>query len=371
MNKKKVSFLLAVIIIFVIVAYYRGWFLFSNHNIELELVPYTREIKKIEELSKSDPQEAEKIFDTKILPNLSKKLQHKIDFIRNGRVGGANFYGKVIDQNNNPVVHAKIHYLMHGAYLAPGSGLGDVYTDNNGLFHLSGKASTIYLEDIIHPNIHYNPPATAENQANIENRLLSEGQNDPISFSALNKYTEKTPYVFKVWRTDIFENVKSGERFFDINSDGTIYTLDFNKETSNEIIKKGNGGGHLRVSCNRPQMKTSRDYKDWKIVITPVNGGIQTTKDSYMDVAPDAGYKKSFIIDMKKDSPNYKTELNNQRYYFFTNNGEVYGSLFIHFEPHASNSRKGKIVNKCYLDMAFKINLEGTRNLAERARAFR
>ena len=103
-------------------------------------------------------------------------------------------------------------------------------------------------------------------------------------------------------------------------------------------------------------MSDHLDKLDWQVSITPVDGGIMTTDDLYMNLAPENGYMPSLTVDMNTASPDYQDVLGDQRYYFTSQNGQVYGALFVYYEPHRKDH--------CKITIEYKVNLNGSRNLA-------
>jgi hypothetical protein len=101
------------------------------------------------------------------------------------------------------------------------------------------------------------------------------------------------------------------------------------------------------------------DYGDWSVTISPVNGGgIQETDDLYMNMAPKTGYLPSLTIDRRIGSSSYLPALLNKRYFFTSNDGQDYGSLYVHYEPFAREDIDG-----CIIRFSWKLNTTGSRSL--------
>lgn len=266
------------------------------------------------------------------------------------------FYGKVIDQHERPVSEARISYFIAGQFLAAGAGSGFTLSDEQGYFTIRGEGAAIVIQTITHPLIDYNSPK-------------SESEMKSVSFSQRSsqtriedweQYTIHNPYLFKAYRVNKFEDVKSGNVPTAFIPDGRIYTLDvFKKGRLYKWNKwqEGETDGILRASCERAAMADGRDYQDWRITLTPVDGGIQVTDDIYMNEAPESGYQSSFIIEQNLSSPDYQNFVNNQKYYIIANNKKYYGSLYMHYNPHFRN-------DECVISISYKTNLNGSRNLA-------
>lgn len=275
------------------------------------------------------------------------------------------FYGRVIDQYGQPVKNASVGYTGENAHLSAGGGMGSVRTDEAGYFIIETTGAALELSGIGHPEIDSVSFETP-------NRLTSTSTKSPKEFVIrflshdksgavlnYNNYSEKSKaYIVNAWRLGEYEGALGGDVIARYDADGKYYTLLLEQEVYDNRLKEGKTAGNIHVSCTRPHMEGIRDYGDWRVSITPINGGIQETTDLYMNEAPETGYKPSLNIVMNKGDSNYRPYLRNKRYYFKSNNGKEYGSLFIHFQPFISVKRE-----TCRLDIYYRINPTGSRNL--------
>jgi hypothetical protein len=338
--------------------YFQGWDTYVTHpGIDPELAPHMREIEAIEKLAESEPEAAEQRWEklTEKLPgNISR--WYKLGF--KTAVTDVMFHGKVIDQYEAPVSGAKVSYIIVGQFLAAGAGKGFALTDEQGRFVIEGEGARVRIEDIIHPQINFNPPTSTEKT------LLDAGRNSPINVSNWEKYTTDNPYLFRAYRVAQYEDVKKGAAGIGMKPDGRIYTFDFTKHwRSGEQVKEGESYGQLRVSCERAEMEHGRNFQDWRVTLTPVDGGIQMTDNIYMNEAPETGYQPTITVEQRIDDPEYKNMIINQRYFFTAHHSDIYGSLFIHYKPHFRNE-------KCNIRIAYKMNMEGSRNLAVKIKQY-
>jgi len=106
------------------------------------------------------------------------------------------------------------------------------------------------------------------------------------------------------------------------------------------------------------KLTVPKDYGDWIFTISSIDGGIQKTNDLYLNKAPDSGYQSSIKIKMDYGSDKYMPSLFNQRFYFYTQSGKVYGSMLVNFKPH----RKFR-GNECGIEIQYKMNPTGSKNL--------
>ncbi len=273
------------------------------------------------------------------------------------------FYGRIVDQYGKPVSNAEIIYEGTNVFLAAGGGFGHVFSDDDGYFEIDTSGASLVLGGIGHREIdgvYYKRGKLRSVGA----RFVSYDDPQGGALNWRNYATKENAYLIHAWRLGKYEGAISGiiEGWYERT--GKVYTLTLNGkpydyETYKVIKKAGMHTGHLYISCKRSQMKSNRDYGDWEVHITPVNGGIQETDDLYMNIAPESGYQPSLDIVMHKGSQNYKHALWNQRYYFMSNGGKEYGSLDIDIDPF------GKVEDdlSCIIDIKYKINPTGSRNL--------
>ncbi len=279
------------------------------------------------------------------------------------------FHGRVIDQYRQPVVNAQVRYEGTHGFLSSGSGLGAVYTDEDGFFDINIYGDSLVLAAIIHPELVYAYPQKNKDVA--VDRTMYAMTTDTIGFrntdkdnrylNAQNYQNEDNPYVINAWRLGRYEGAITGYFNGYLPADGSTHTLRFSNKFGAKQNLKGIVDGHLRINCTRKSMDSENDYGDWSVTILPVNiGGIQETEDLYLNMAPETGYLPSMTIDKRMGSNGYSPSLLNKRYYFTSNKGLVYGSLYIHFKPH---TRWRDSIPLCNIKITWKLNTSGSRNL--------
>ena len=356
-SKKKWKVIVLVTFFAVLlIGYVRGWDLnLTNPGVASDLAPDIREFELIENPDNTKAKLVEHRWEALFEIMSGNPFKRMYQMVFEFAVTHVKFYGKVIDQNGVAVANAKVSYLIVGQFPSAGAGRGFTITDDQGRFYIKGKGNSVTVQAIKHPQINFNPPATERERKLV---TLYEGENPGLIIRNWNVYTKNNPYIFKTWMEKKFENVKGASGYGDsLIPDGRVYTYDFLQFRNwRKRVSEGETQGHLRVSCERAVMQGLRDYQDWQITLAPVNGGIQATDDIYQNLAPETGYLPSIIVEQKLDSSDYQHLILNQRYYFTTDDGATYGSLVVHYYPH---TEKG-----CKAAVAFKMNLEGSRNLA-------
>lgn len=277
------------------------------------------------------------------------------------------FYGRVIDQHGQPVAGAEVPYQLGGSALGGYRGEGKMVTDANGEFSIETEASDISLGQITHLDIEFGYPIPQKTWTTWSYSYMTSinfygfqpqaGDNQPLWTDT----SPEKPYVFRAWRIgkgegEVARNLFEGE-FGKKYEYGKVYTLNFGNQ-SQVIISEGNAPGHLRVVFER-----KADAEDvtqrWEARIIPVDDGIQETRDTYMNIAPESGYQPEIHIVRERISPDESIDpLSNQAYYFTANNGKTYGSLFLKFQAKSRNSRMRMVVR-------YKINPDGERILVK------
>jgi hypothetical protein len=254
------------------------------------------------------------------------------------------FYGRVIDQYGQPVVNKPVSYFRH-YYMDEDT----VNTDSDGNFKINTPGSKLSLFGIegegFLPYSSKNPDFT----------LISV--NDPNGeFPNWHDYNStENPYILRVWRQRKYTG-ETWEKIF-CSDDKRYYTASlisiYNRRhgTHPKRIEEGKiTGGHIYLSCSIHK-KNDEKYGNWTLHITPVDGGIQETNDTYTTLAPESGYQSSLNIQRKA------RESINKKYYFKSNNAKEYGSLNLHVYD------TDVVSGSCSIKIKYSINLTGSRNL--------
>ena len=365
----KVTILILIPILLILVSvsvYYKLQNEKAVSSVDPNLVPLKNELKELvnsEEFQKLSEEEKRKktyeLLDK--LPSAYNRLkrQYKIAL---SPLPEIKFYGLIIDQYGNPVKDARVWYKGTNTYLSAGGGRGLAKTDEQGYFEINTHGASLSLGAVTHPEIEYSHQPDGiitREHLKVAKTLLSYVDKQG-EYDTWKNYTEKKhPYIINAWLLGKYEGATRGQIIADFDASGKEYTLYLDQHDYRKQIKEGkHDDGHLYVSCTRPHMKNNFDYGDWSLSIIPVNGGIQEASDVFMNRAPASGYKSSLNISERKGSSDYKYYLLSQRYFISLNNGEVYGSLFMHITPFANSSKEA-----CRIEIYSKINKTGSRNL--------
>jgi hypothetical protein len=259
-----------------------------------------------QEMAKNSPDHAQK--KERFLEQWEKTVDYQ-----ESKLKRINFYGLVVDQDNNPVPEVLINYDLGGKYLAPGSGQGQINTDDKGKFNIDdGKGFNIYFRNMSKPGYQY--------------RFSDDGGSSvpfyTINNSQWDKTSKKHPYIFKLWRVDRYPDVVVDGYNIRPTHDQLHHTIDF-LSFGKAIVKKGLVEGDIQITVDKNS--TEKGF----IKIEAINGGLQECDELYPFLAPEEGYSPSLEYSIPY-RPHFKDfEDFERKYYFKSRNGELYGYLAI------------------------------------------
>lgn len=263
-------------------------------------------------------------------------LQREAD----SRNTAVDFYGQVIDQDSNALsdVHIKA-VVLHVTAVEPMQDLGtrDVTiertTGTDGRFHLDGVTGDVFELEPVQKDGY-------------------EPERGPHTFAAVGGSWDN-PNVFKMWSTNIHEQLISGKSTFTIVPDGRSYLIDL----ANGTISEG-GSGDIKVWVKRPQQIVYGQHYDWSCGIDLPSGGLLEEQDlsSPMFQAPLNGYTNSFMFDEKIGS-GWGDGTGVKRFYLALNKGQEYGRVSIELYAYYDSQTPGLI------RLSYTLNPSGSRIL--------
>jgi hypothetical protein len=195
------------------------------------------------------------------------------------------FYGKVVDENANPVAGADVHFGWTD--LSPqGSSEKRTASDVNGLFSLRDAVGKHLNVQVSKPGYYAYQPFGASFFYAGENHNFVPNTGSPVVFR-LKKKGVAEPLVH-------IQGPMGGASGFRIAKDGT--PLEISLVTGKAVAL---GQGDLRVEClTDDQGKLSGQKYDWKCRISVPNGGLVESTDDLDFQAPLDGYRTSDSINM-------------------------------------------------------------------------
>lgn len=203
------------------------------------------------------------------------------------------FYGKVIDQHENPVPGVGIGYMAGlGSIIGGGSRYGYSITDTNGLFLIERPRGFLNFREMKKEGYQI--------AINIQERHFGNHKSLPADV-LYTDYTKDNPYIFYAWKHSYKFNEKKlihDECTVLFRSDGIEYSIDLfgaPKQSYNQDLSKGQLKILFILKRGTDQRIGSEDG-EWQLVLTSLNGGIIKAESLYTNEAPVSGYKESVIL---------------------------------------------------------------------------
>jgi hypothetical protein len=218
------------------------------------------------------------------------------------------FYGKIIDQDSNPVPDAKVdigirHWTMPDltVQLAGSDTIHlDQTSDANGRFEFHGATGDGFGVGIV-KNGYSSPP------------------NARYGFGP-QAGTFDNPVILKMWKMGKSEKLISCHTLFGFQRDGRLYTLDL---LNNKKIEDENTDGDLRIKFECPTIKPNQPYP-WALEISAIGGGLIEVTDEFTYLAPEIGYQPQVLLQATSVAPSAVPDFT-KTYYIKTRNGQDYG----------------------------------------------
>jgi len=262
-------------------------------------------------------------------------------FVENKNVP-INFWGAVVDQDGNPLEGVKISGKIRTWYLTKTLNFDSRFPEVSAL---SGSGGKFQIRDASGDMITmksmekegYEPEPAA---------LRGFGYNTSERFSS----DPNNPIVFKMWKTNIHEQLIVGDERFHVIPDGRAYVIDLAKGTIAE-----SAGGDLKIWVKRPDSVVFGQRYGWSCEVDVINGGLFQEMDarSPMFLAPADGYTPSFHFEQKVGS-GWSDTIGPLRFYFMLQNGQEYGRISIELYAYYNDRVPGLI------DLKYAINPSGS-----------
>jgi hypothetical protein len=254
------------------------------------------------------------------------------------------FWGKVIDQDGMPLpsvkVESRIRHWDFAAKINPNGTMikKETTTGADGQFHISGDSGDNLEIKVVKAGYALEP-----------NMKLDFGYGTADRFNA----TQENPMVFKMWKTNIHEQLIVGNNRFHIATDGRTYIINLTKGTIAE-----SGEGDIKVSLTYSAQITDDQSNNWLFEMNAVNAGIVEETDSHssMYAAPEDNYTPTFQFNQRIRN-GQRGSTGERRFYIRLKNGQEYGRITIEvFAPY--NDKIPGLV-----DIQYAINPTGSRIL--------
>ncbi len=207
------------------------------------------------------------------------------------------FYGKVVDENGNPVVGAKVTFKWTEIPVESGNRTATTESDEEGLFSLHSQRGP----DLI---------VSVSKEGYYTSRLTPNGFHYALANEIFHP-NPQNPAVFYLRKKGVGENLIKVKQNYRVARDGTPLGIDLATGKANTA-----GSGNLVVQCwTDDQGKQSGQKYDWRCVVGIPGGGIITNNEEFAFEAPEEGYSPSLKIAMPADLPNWTSDVDLKLYY--------------------------------------------------------
>ena len=265
---------------------------------------------------------------------LINKAQAVQEVLQQQNAKSLDLYGRVVDQDGQPVVGAKVRgsVLLNASFASSGGETHYTETDSQGRFSFLGihgmglgvlPQKDGYIYDAKRPSTRPEDYQPAPNN----------------------------PVVFTMWKLKGAEPMVHDRKLYGINPDGRAYTLDL---VGKKKLEGENATGDLVVRIKRPAQIKQGEKFDWSFTLSAVDGGILEAQ-GYLNEAPEGGYQPAYDGSVSASDPNWQPEV--QRTFFFkSRGGKAYGHCHITIIPSYQSAAAIEI--ESYVNPASSRNLE-------------
>jgi hypothetical protein len=148
----------------------------------------------------------------------------------------------------------------------------------------------------------------------------------------------ESPVVFKMWSTNVHEQLITGGQSFHIVPDGRPYVIDLAKGTIAE-----SGDGDLKVWIKYAAEVVRGQTYDWSCEIDAINGGLlEEPLGTAMYVAPAEGYIPVFQL-QQQIKGGQSGSIGTRRFYVKLKNGQEYGRITIELDAPYNDRVPGMV----------------------------
>lgn len=209
------------------------------------------------------------------------------------------FYGKVVDENTNPVEGATIQFQWSGR--SDKIFTAATESDADGLFSLHGKHGRGL-------NVFVSKEGYYSSRRDKTGFLYSLG---PDIYSP----EEWNPVIFHLYKKGVGESLINIKQNYHVPRDGT--PLGINLTTGKAEM---GGSGDLVVRCwTDDQGKPSSAKYDWHCIVTIPGGGLVLSDKEFAFLAPENGYVSTNEIAMPADRPDWRNDVDVKFFYELPN----------------------------------------------------
>lgn len=246
------------------------------------------------------------------------------------------FFGKVLDESNQPVAGVHVSYGANSAneqLTQEVRNEGEATSDARGVFKIAGIRGRSFVLELSHPAYYTsssNPPGFDYAGE------LNSGNSVPD--------TEDKAMVFYMHHKGNPTALIERRGGLHKPPDGTTMEFPLRGKTRAEII------GQLQVQGWKGEPDPQSGHYDWKVRITLPSGGALESTNEFAFVAPETGYQQTLEINESKDDPNWKASADKAFFFKLPN----------YFARGQANI---DLFHDLYFSMQYFVNPDGSANL--------
>jgi hypothetical protein len=206
------------------------------------------------------------------------------------------FYGKVVDENTNPVSGVHVDFDCNDLS-SNGTSYYHTESDANGLFSIrdiTGKFLGVHVSK--------------------EGYYSSKGDNDSFYYAGENVNfvpDPSNPVIFHLRKKGAGEKLIEVKQNYRVARDGTPLGIDLTTGKAS-----AGGSGDLVVQCwTEDAGKSSGQKYDWHCLVTVPGGGLVLSDEEFAFLAPEEGYVPSAEIKMPADRPDWRNDVDLRFFY--------------------------------------------------------
>lgn len=210
------------------------------------------------------------------------------------------FYGKIVDENQEPVVGASIHFGLRTTTALDGTSNVNTISAEDGEFSLAkGTGSHLHV-DVWKANYY------------------TVGSSNQVEFDTTGGSTKDSPVLFYLKKkgegVDLITSQYGVRSSFDAKMprDGTPVRVDL-------LNRRISGDGQIQLSQVKPPYASWKKATAWSFQIEIPDGGFVDQNEEFPFEAPASGYKSKITFDFKASQPDWKTSLKKSYYIVFGN----------------------------------------------------
>jgi hypothetical protein len=228
------------------------------------------------------------------------------------------FYGKVVDENNNAVAGAKVDFHWVEIPAEDGNRTTNTESDTEGLFSLHGQLGPHLSVSVSKEGYYASHNWQRGFNYSLGPEIITPDPRNPIVFSLRKKGTPEP-----LLKTDF----PGFSRISQLKHDGTPVGLDLLKGQTVSA-----GSGQLKLEFWRDISNIKANTFNWKCQLTVPGGGLVETPEEFAFQAPESGYQTSIAIDMPATNQSWKGEIRS-KYYIQLPDGK-FGQIDFYLLPY-------------------------------------